>query len=371
MADFLATCPTQLNKLKPFFARAREFEQRNPLVAYLCRQYAAQLGLEALQGCDPETKGALSKFLMGLMDHLEAEKADPAKCVPNGKVVLLENAYLIFKRADDRERAGNGDKACIAMFTTASHLMEASKQFGEWDPDVAQKYKYARYTASQINKAITSGMPYVSPNVPVADDDGDVLMEDESPAPSPIHQDPVAPAAPTPPPPPPNALASMDVDDLLKQLSADPPVQPAPEAPAVDDLEALLASSLAGTQPAAVPTAQPAAVDSMVQRELEKLELENLRLKAELDTRARDVETARAEAEKYKQLAEQVLQQARAGGGAASASVLQAAPGYNPGLKEVMDAQKCAKFVVSALQFNDLHSARENLQKCAKKLNGA
>ena len=258
-------CPPCMKALLPFFVRARDFDQKNPQVAYLLKSYATQMGIEELGKLEGDNKEMGTTFLMRLMDHLEEEKADESKSNDKGKEVLMRTALLMFKRADDRERSEQADKACIAMFMTSSLLMEALKQFGEVDPDIKEKQTYARQVAARIKRALDSGTAYVSPNAPLDDDAAaDAAFMGEEPAqqpphpsvagldippPPPVHDDPqptlhVEPALPAPPPPP--ASAAMDLDQLVAQLSSHSPTspaEPADEARAeaeMDDMEVCL-----------------------------------------------------------------------------------------------------------------------------------
>eukprot|EP00755_Sulcionema_specki_P024404 Sspe_Gene.14906::Locus_5172_Transcript_1_1_Confidence_1.000_Length_1006::g.14906::m.14906/K12199/VTA1, LIP5; vacuolar protein sorting-associated protein VTA1 len=213
-----STCPPSLKALQPYLIRAHDFAAKSPLIAYFCKAYAIQLGIPLLQNItDQEESGEASKFLMQLMDLLEEEKKQLS--VPSDEEaseMLLRTALLLFKRADDKERASDVSDAVVKMFSTSAVLMEVMKQFGELDPEVVDKIKYARYTASQVKKALDSKKQYVSPNEPVKPKEPEAMHTD-SPTPPPVHHDPAPPPPPLPPPPP------MDNFDSLLQSFPAPP----------------------------------------------------------------------------------------------------------------------------------------------------
>ena len=67
----------------------------------------------------------------------------------------------------------------------------------------------------------------------------------------------------------------------------------------------------------------------------------------------------------------QLAQQAVAGiGGSVSAGVLEPTIGFHPTIDDMTDVQKFSKYVISALQFKDIKTARDNLMKCMSRLNG-
>jgi len=157
MADYGAlvqACPVALKNIKPYLQRAQEFQPKHPLVSYYLATYAAQLGVETA----PTEQG----FLIHVMDALEAKKKSLNVQGVDGKEVLAGMYGMLFKTAEDRVAQSQADLTTIKLYFTASTVMEALLQFGEtMDPEVYQMYRYARYTAGQIKKAIDQGIPYV------------------------------------------------------------------------------------------------------------------------------------------------------------------------------------------------------------------
>ena len=59
--------PQTLKAIVPFLNAANQFENRDPVIAYYCRVYAANLGIKA-------NDSSSKKLLLDLMIHLETYK---------------------------------------------------------------------------------------------------------------------------------------------------------------------------------------------------------------------------------------------------------------------------------------------------------
>eukprot|EP00993_Chasmostoma_nieuportense_P001586 NODE_2454_length_1172_cov_10.474641_g2338_i0.p1 GENE.NODE_2454_length_1172_cov_10.474641_g2338_i0~~NODE_2454_length_1172_cov_10.474641_g2338_i0.p1 ORF type:complete len:254 (+),score=57.93 NODE_2454_length_1172_cov_10.474641_g2338_i0:231-992(+) len=103
---------------------------------------------------------------MHIMDELEAEKPAVAGLSNDeARNVVSNYAMLLFKKADDKEVAGVGDKITLQLFYVASLLMEVTKQFGDMEPDIQEKQQYAKWKAADIKKCLDQGIPYTRPQV--------------------------------------------------------------------------------------------------------------------------------------------------------------------------------------------------------------
>ncbi|KAJ9469980.1 MAMMALIAN LYST-INTERACTING PROTEIN 5-like protein [Diplonema papillatum] len=403
----VASCPPCLKTLVPYLTRARDFGTRDPALAYLIKSYAAQVGISSLvklKGTADE--GLAAEYVIKLMDALEGEKKTCGTFAEGeAKQALLKNALLIFKRADDRERTNQGDKSCIAMFTTASVLMECTKQFGEMDPDIVEKHRYARYTATQIKRAIDSGVPYSSPNAPLqtAEDDEALIRElNALPSqPPPAHVDPAPPPTSTQSQPAFNSFDGFDAasngylpsaGSAPAAFAAAPPQQPPPAGPPprMDDLDALMSGlpqppSSAPYANAGLPQTDSMDTDGIEERlarlsggagpnpstvRVTELESEVVQLKRKLAAAESQVAAAQKQAADYAQVANMLKAQLTAAGGSGGPSFAIPTPGFHPTLDQMTDAQKNAKYVISALQFKDVTTARDNLIKAMRIING-
>ncbi|KAH9588732.1 Vta1 [Trypanosoma melophagium] len=174
--------PNWVASLRPFLQRADEFESRVPIVAYFLRTHAAFLAMQLHKqqktaannnnsNNNNSSNAALCKqYLLRLLNTLEQQKQDLGESLADvdGRTVLTRYALMLFSQADDAERAGAGaSMRLMRLFFTASILFDATAQFtpdGCVDNVAAEKRNYARYIAVRMKRALDSGTPYESPN---------------------------------------------------------------------------------------------------------------------------------------------------------------------------------------------------------------
>ncbi|WFD20132.1 hypothetical protein MCAP1_002376 [Malassezia caprae] len=154
--------PPVLKEIAPFLQRAKEVEHADPVMAYWCKYYAAQLGIEKGTG---HTEA--QAFLLPLMDELEQvclqtltqlkATLSENEAVTNDAIgqTYIENfALQVFLGADNEDREG---KASRYSFLAASKFLELLKVFGPLEADIQTKVKYAKWKAAQISKALREG----------------------------------------------------------------------------------------------------------------------------------------------------------------------------------------------------------------------
>ncbi|KAL0399176.1 UNVERIFIED_CONTAM: protein OF MAMMALIAN LYST-INTERACTING PROTEIN 5 [Sesamum radiatum] len=139
--------------LLPYLQRADELQKHEPLVAYYCRLYAMERGLKIPQSDRTKTTNAL---LVSLMKQLEKDKKS-LKLGPDDHLHVEGFALNVFARADKQDRAGRADLNTAKTFYAASIFFEILNQFGELQPDLEQKQKYAAWKAADIRKALKEG----------------------------------------------------------------------------------------------------------------------------------------------------------------------------------------------------------------------
>ncbi|XP_057978082.1 protein HOMOLOG OF MAMMALIAN LYST-INTERACTING PROTEIN 5 [Malania oleifera] len=139
--------------LLPYLQRADELQKHEPLVAYYCRLYAMERGLRIPQNERTKTTNAL---LISLMNQLEKDKKS-LKLGPEDSLHLEGFALNVFAKADKQDRAGRADLSTAKTFYAASIFFEILSQFGELQPDLEQKQKYAVWKAADIRKALKEG----------------------------------------------------------------------------------------------------------------------------------------------------------------------------------------------------------------------
>nr|XP_027064739.1 protein HOMOLOG OF MAMMALIAN LYST-INTERACTING PROTEIN 5-like [Coffea arabica] len=139
--------------LLPYLQRADELQKHEPLVAYYCRLYAMERGLKIPQSERTKTTNSL---LVSLMKQLEKDKKS-LQLGPDDHLHLEGFAMNVFSKADKQDRAGKADLNTAKTFYAASIFFEIINQFGELQPDLEQKQKYAAWKAADIRKALKEG----------------------------------------------------------------------------------------------------------------------------------------------------------------------------------------------------------------------
>ncbi|ORC85061.1 uncharacterized protein TM35_000381360 [Trypanosoma theileri] len=211
-----------VSTLRPFLQRADEFDSRVPVVAYFLRTHAAFLAMQlhkqqkstAAAGSNSNSNSnsdlhinnnnnntaGCKQYLLRLLNALEQQKQQLAEALTgvDGRTILTRYALMLFAQADDAERSGAGASLrLIQLFFTASILFDATAQFtpdGCVDSVAAEKRNYARYIAIRMKKALDTGTPYVSPNK-----NEHTFEEEEGEEGGNLHNE----EDPSPPPPPP------------------------------------------------------------------------------------------------------------------------------------------------------------------------
>ncbi|XP_065819992.1 vacuolar protein sorting-associated protein VTA1 homolog isoform X1 [Labrus bergylta] len=149
--------PPQLKSLQHHLRTAQEHEKRDPVVAYYCRLYAMQTGMK-LDSKTPECR----KFLIKLMDQLETMKKELSDNDSISQEVVgnahIENyALKMFLYADNEDRSGRFHKNMIKSFYSASLLLDVLSVFGELSEENIQHRKYARWKATYIHNCLKNG----------------------------------------------------------------------------------------------------------------------------------------------------------------------------------------------------------------------
>ncbi|KAM3209538.1 hypothetical protein ACQJBY_063924 [Aegilops geniculata] len=139
--------------LLPYLQRADELQKHEPLVAYYCRLYAMEKGLVIPQ---KERTKMTNSILVSLINQLEKDKKS-LTLGPDDHLHLEGFASSVFAKADKQDRAGRADINTAKTFYAASIFFEILSQFGELQPDLEQKQKYAIWKAAEIRKALKEG----------------------------------------------------------------------------------------------------------------------------------------------------------------------------------------------------------------------
>ncbi|KAG1813304.1 Vta1 like-domain-containing protein [Suillus subaureus] len=150
---------TGLKSIAPYLQRAEELVNQQPVVAYWCAYYAAQLGINL------KAKDAASRtLLLNLLNALERLKAqigpnDTIDSEPASAAFVENFALKIFRIADDEDREGHATRSTAKKFLAAANFFEVLKVFPTADisDTIDGKIKYAKWKAADIAKAYREG----------------------------------------------------------------------------------------------------------------------------------------------------------------------------------------------------------------------
>ncbi|KAI6136340.1 Vta1 like-domain-containing protein [Pisolithus sp. B1] len=203
MALGLPPVSVGLKAVAPFLQRAEELVEREPVIAYWCAYYAAQVGISL------KAKDAASRTLLfGLLTALERLKTEigpnDAIDIEAASAAYVENfALKVFQSADDEDRAGRANKSTAKKFLAASNFFEVLKVFPKSEiSDTAEaKLRYAQWKAADIAKAFREGRrptpgpaaPKVDPEFVAADSATPSQPLTSTKPPSPVPQPPTPP----------------------------------------------------------------------------------------------------------------------------------------------------------------------------------
>ncbi|KIK70690.1 hypothetical protein GYMLUDRAFT_32731 [Collybiopsis luxurians FD-317 M1] len=160
MASFgLPPTPAPLKSIAPYLQRADELHQKEPIIAYWCAYYAAQVGI-SLKAKDTASR----TLLLQLLDLLEKMKQDigsnDAIDMEAASAAYVENfALKIFGVADDEDRRGESTRSTAKKFLAAANFLEVLKTFPKAELTVSteEKIRYAKWKAADIAKAFREG----------------------------------------------------------------------------------------------------------------------------------------------------------------------------------------------------------------------
>ncbi|XP_038672516.1 vacuolar protein sorting-associated protein VTA1 homolog isoform X1 [Scyliorhinus canicula] len=249
MASDAIPVPPQFKPIQHHLRTAQEHEKRDPVVAYFCRLYAMQSGMK-IDSKTPECR----KFLVKLMDQLEIMKSqlgDNESITQDvvGNAHVENYAYKMFLYADTEDRAGRFHKNMIKSFYTASLLYDVLTVFGELTEENIQHRKYAKWKAAYIHNCLKNGE---TPQSGPTGMDDDEILDNESKGDGSLPQSSISNI-------PPDSMPTSDLSNIQVPPGDQPPsnfstihIPPGAHAPANTPAEVPGNSVLPNT-----PTIQP------------------------------------------------------------------------------------------------------------------
>ncbi|EFP79332.1 uncharacterized protein PGTG_05653 [Puccinia graminis f. sp. tritici CRL 75-36-700-3] len=150
--------PAGLKSVNPYLQRAKEMEKVDPVISYWCAFHAAQTCM-SIGHNEPESR----EFLMRLLDLLEHAKTQLSEndAITNNlaATAYVENfALKIFDGADKEDQQGLSTRTTAQRFLAAACFLEVLQSLtNQPEPDIMQKIKYSKWKAGSISKAIRDG----------------------------------------------------------------------------------------------------------------------------------------------------------------------------------------------------------------------
>lgn len=180
----LPPVPPELKSLTPYLQRADELKTKEPVMAYWCAYYAAQVGIGLKAKAIP-----CRNFLFELLGLLESMKQEigpsDAIDIEAASAAYVENfALRVFNLADNEDRKGQSTRSTAKKFLAAAHFLDVLKTFpkSEVSDTNEEKIRYAKWKAADIAKAYREGRkPTPGP--------AGGLSEEEPIAPFPVEDD--------------------------------------------------------------------------------------------------------------------------------------------------------------------------------------
>ncbi|KAH7001100.1 Vta1 like-domain-containing protein [Ilyonectria destructans] len=249
----------KIPEVSRFINRANQLRSIKPAIAYWCEYHAVnQIVGKSLHTADDDTFN-YTKTLLERLEETKNAHADDDAIVDNdaGQAYVEQFAQQTFDRAERTLRADKVTRQTADTFDAAATFFDLTREWGTPDPETLQKIKFAKWNAARILKAIREGKdPNESnpkpaepePETPLDPNDPDVqqlsgsaarpvLVEDvpdagepsglpsfvDQPPQPPIADPGYFPAAPSAPSPEPFIPSPMSQSPTLAGPSAPPP----------------------------------------------------------------------------------------------------------------------------------------------------
>ncbi|KAI5306043.1 hypothetical protein KEM56_002439 [Ascosphaera pollenicola] len=198
-----ATIPQGLKQadISRFATRASQLQSFKPVISYWCNYHILeQILARKLHTQDEECL----KFTTSLMDELETFKAqnssnDAVTDDVASQAYVEQFAFETFQRGENAMRADKATLQTADTLQAAATFFELLQIWGKFEPEVAQRIKFAKYHALRIAKALKAGE---DPNLTnpkleeeteedtlnAADPDVQAITQDQSPGVGQTHQ---------------------------------------------------------------------------------------------------------------------------------------------------------------------------------------
>ncbi|KAJ1766954.1 hypothetical protein LPJ74_005624 [Coemansia sp. RSA 1843] len=150
--------PEELKEIVPYIQRAQEVAKVDPVVSYFCKYYAVRRAISSGGKTSKESQEYLA-LLMDELEYEKGQLSwhGSMKDDPTASKHCIVFGLKIFAKADTEDRSMRAGKVTARNFIVASQFLQIIASFGELPEDIAEKIKYAKWRAAEILKAIREG----------------------------------------------------------------------------------------------------------------------------------------------------------------------------------------------------------------------
>lgn len=162
---------------------ASQMRQHVPIMAYNCKLYAVQKGLDLCKENPGDEANQAKSFIIGEMDELTAMKNAMGDYNKEEMKITVENFVLsIFAAADKDERTCEKvGKAQAVAFKRAGDFITVMGVFGDLAPEWEEKRKYCVYKAGNIMQCLKKGEEPQRGNPFAPEEEKNEVVESEQP----------------------------------------------------------------------------------------------------------------------------------------------------------------------------------------------
>lgn len=148
-----------LGPVKPFLTYAAQMRGSVPVMAYHCKLYAVQKGLDLCKENPGDQSKEAKSYLISELDDLTAMKNAMGEINKEDMIIALENFVLsVFAAADSDERkCETVGKAQAVAFKRAADFIQILTLFPPLNDVWSERRKYCLYKAGTIMKCIKTG----------------------------------------------------------------------------------------------------------------------------------------------------------------------------------------------------------------------
>jgi len=148
-----------LGPVKPYLTYAAQMRNSVPIMAYHCKLYAVQIGLDLCKKNPGDQANQAKSYLISELDDLTAMKNAMGEINKEDMIVALENFILsVFAAADNDERkCETVGKAQAVAFKRAADFITVMTLFPPLSEEWQERRKFSLYKAGMIMKCLKAG----------------------------------------------------------------------------------------------------------------------------------------------------------------------------------------------------------------------